>query len=587
MPLSPAFSTMTPSISSELSRDNASSTHSFGQNSFGQRRHRIVTPGLTKVASSPTIEAGAAPSLDPHLARAMTRARSSGSVSSHTPSVALSNSSSTRRNSRRSGRSRITDGMPSFANMASTLAVPIADQRRLSNRSLSSEGSIDNHSNASNGSSYAKVGGSSDEGVPALAVSTATAVKGVLRKRSPSETSSLLSPRKEVSFNLPVGEFGAVEERASEEEELLEHEQKQRAHLKLPPMKLQASATSGIAAETAETAALSQDDADIVKFLTTFGRDITSVESLEVLDTVNAGTGEWPKRDDWDSLPAYLLAYTTTLLSAYSDDTATMVYSAERAPKTVRGKASAPVLSTNPLYTAVVRSVLGIASWEQPLVSLGAAGVYGYSWTKGRLGTVILVGMALLLATQGAGANADAGKDLADAYGKIAPVLLGDEATQERVRNLVLRRSPRASLRLSGLLVVLAAAATRVASSVVMGLPGLLLGLAVFVWLPVILHQPSWAPKWLSSVNPLDAVLYDVPTDAQHAICTLRRRAAGGDPLVQRTCRSCFRPRTLTTACRHTSSRMPATCSTAPSPRKSTATRAICACSHRASSSVR
>lgn len=536
MPLSPAFSTMTPSISSELSRDNASSTHSFGQNSFGQRRHRIVTPGLTKVASSPTIEAGAAPSLDPHLARAMTRARSSGSVSSHTPSVALSNSSSTRRNSRRSGRSRITDGMPSFANMASTLAVPIADQRRLSNRSLSSEGSIDNHSNASNGSSYAKVGGSSDEGVPALAVSTATAVKGVLRKRSPSETSSLLSPRKEVSFNLPVGEFGAVEERASEEEELLEHEQKQRAHLKLPPMKLQASATSGIAAETAETAALSQDDADIVKFLTTFGRDITSVESLEVLDTVNAGTGEWPKRDDWDSLPAYLLAYTTTLLSAYSDDTATMVYSAERAPKTVRGKASAPVLSTNPLYTAVVRSVLGIASWEQPLVSLGAAGVYGYSWTKGRLGTVILVGMALLLATQGAGANADAGKDLADAYGKIAPVLLGDEATQERVRNLVLRRSPRASLRLSGLLVVLAAAATRVASSVVMGLPGLLLGLAVFVWLPVILHQPSWAPKWLSSVNPLDAVLYDVPTDAQHAICTLRRRAAGGDPLVQRTC---------------------------------------------------
>ncbi len=535
MPLSPAFSTMTPSISSELSRDNASSTHSFGQNSFGQRRHRIVTPGLTKVASSPTVEAGAAPSLDPHLARATTRARSSGSVSSHTPSVALSNSSSTRRNSRRSGRSRITDGMPSFANMASTLAVPIADQRRMSNRSLSSEGSIDNHSNASNGSSYAKVGGSSDEGVPALAVSTATAVKGVLRKRSPSETSSLLSPRKEVSFNLPVGEFGAVEERASEEEELLEHEQKQRAHLKLPPMKLQPYATSGIAAEAAETAVLSQDDADIVKFLTTFGRNITSVESLEVLDTVNAGTGEWPKRDDWDSLPAYLLAYTTTLLSAYSDDTATMVYSSERAPAPVRGKASAPVLSTNPLYTAVVRSVLGIASWERPLVSLGAAGVYGYSWTKGRLGAVILVGMALLLATQGAGANADAGKDLADAYGKIAPVLLGDEATHERVRNLVLRRSPRASLRLSGLLVVLAAAATRVDSSVAMSLPGLLLGLAVFVWLPVILHQPSWAPKWMCSVNPLDAVLYDVPTDAQHAISTLRRRAAGGDQLVQRT----------------------------------------------------
>ncbi|SPO32753.1 uncharacterized protein UTRI_05743_B [Ustilago trichophora] len=561
MPISPVFSNPAPSIASETSRDGLSSLNSFANGSItGQRRHRVATPGLTKVPSSPT-DSGAAASLDPHLMRVKTRARSSGSVSSHTPSIALSNTSSTngrrtsRRSGGRSGRSRITDSMPSFADMASSLAVPVSDQRRFSNRSLSSEGSIDNHSNASNGSSFAKVGGSSDDGMAAPlspSASSMTTFKSVLRKRVPSEDGSLLSPKKEVSFDLPVSaSFGAVAEgQDEEEEELLEHEQRQRGHLKFPPMKLQKESTAGediAAAATSEQTAqqsgtLSQDDQDILTFLSSFGRNIKTVESLELLDNIHAGSNEWPKREDWDSLPAYLVAYATTFLSAYSDDSATLVYSSERAPAPTSGKSfkvvSAPLLSSNPLYTSIVRSLFRIASWEQPLVSAGVSCVYAYSWAKGRLAAMIFVGLALLVATQGAqmgGASSSSSSDaqeLSAAYSRIAPVLLGSASTHERMRNLMLWRSPKASLRFTGLLLALALGATRFDSSMMLQLPGLFVGLALFVWLPIVLHQPNWAPEWIRSVNPIDVLLYDVPTDAQHAILTLRRRAASGDQLV-------------------------------------------------------
>lgn len=559
MPISPVFSNPAPSIASETSRDGLSSLNSFTNGSItGQRRHRVATPGLTKVPSSPT-DSGAAASLDPHLMRVKTRARSSGSVSSHTPSI---NTSSTngRRTSRRSGgggrsgRSRITDSMPSFADMASSLAVPVGDQRRFSNRSLSSEGSIDNHSNASNGSSYAKVGGSSDDGMPvplSPSASSMTTFKSVLRKRVPSEDGSLLSPKKGVSFDLPVSaSFGAVAEgQDEEEEELLEHEQRQRGHLKLPPMKLQKESTAAevvaaaaISEQTAQQSrTLSQDDQDILTFLSSFGRDIKTVESLELLDNIHAGSNEWPKREDWDSLPAYLMAYATTFLSAYSDDSATLVYSSERAPAPISSKSSkvvsAPLLSSNPLYTSIVRSLFRIASWDQPLVSAGVSSVYAYSWTKGKLAAMIFVGLALLVATQGAhmGALSSSSSDaqeLSAAYSRIAPVLLGSASTHERMRNLMLWRSPKASLRFTGLLLVLALGATRFDSSMMLQLPGLVVGLALFVWLPIIFHQPKWAPEWIRSVNPVDVLLYDVPTDAQYVILTLRRRAASGDQLV-------------------------------------------------------
>ncbi|SPO30279.1 uncharacterized protein UTRI_05743 [Ustilago trichophora] len=561
MPISPVFSNPAPSIASETSRDGLSSLNSFANGSIsGQRRHRVATPGLTKVPSSPT-DSGAAASLDPHLMRVKTRARSSGSVSSHTPSIALSNTSSTngRRTSRRSGggrsgRSRITDSMPSFANMASSLAVPVSDQRRFSNRSLSSEGSIDNHSNASNGSSYAKVGGSSDDGMPvplSPSASSMTTFKSVLRKRVPSEDGSLLSPKKEVSFDLPVStSFGVVAEgQDEEEEELLEHEQRQRGHLKLPPMKLQKESTAAedvAAAATSEQTAqqsstLSQDDQDILTFLSSFGRDIKTVESLGLLDNIHAGSNEWPKREDWDSLPAYLMAYATTFLSAYSDDSATLVYSTKRAPARISSKSSkivsAPLLSSNPLYTSIVRSLFRIASWDQPLVSAGVSSIYAYSWTKGKLAAMIFVGLALLIATQGAQMRASSSsssdaQELSAAYSRIAPVLLGSASTHERMRNLMLWRSPKASLRFTGLLLALALGATRFDSSMMLQFPGLFVGLALFVWLPIILHQPEWAPEWIRSVNPVDVLLYDVPTDAQYAILTLRRRAASGDQLV-------------------------------------------------------
>ena len=546
VPLSPVFSNPAPSIASESSR--LSSLNSFANGSTsGQRKHRVATPGLTKVPSPSAANPGAAAGLDPHLARVKTRARSSGSVSSHTPSIALSNTSSNgRRSARRSGRSRITDSMPSFADMASSLVVPVGDQRRFSNRSLSSEGSIDNHSNASNGSSYAKVGGSSDDGMPPLSpsASSVSAFKSVLRKRAPSEDGSLLSPKKEVSFNLPAS--AAVVEGEDQEEELLEHEQRQRGHLKLPPMKLQATSAKDSAAaqdvmageQAAQSSTLSQDDLDILTFLSTFGRDIKVAESLELLDNVHAGSSEWPKREDWDSLPAYLMAYATTFLSAYSDDSATLVYSADRAPASTATKktVSAPLLSSNPLYTSLVRSVFRFASWDQPVVSAGVSSIYAYSWAKGKLAAVVFVGLALLVATQGAqgsSSSSDA-EELREAYSRIAPVVLGSASTHERMRNLLLWRSPRASLRFTGVLLALALVATRFDSSLMLSLPGLFVGLALFVWLPVILHQPSWAPAWLKQVNPVDVLLYDVPTDAQHAILTLRRRAAGGEQLVHR-----------------------------------------------------
>ncbi|KAJ1018065.1 hypothetical protein NDA16_004934 [Ustilago loliicola] len=550
-PLSPVFSNSQGSNTSRSSIDGRSSLNSYSNASAsGRRKHRVATSGLTKLPSSPTV--AAVPTLDPHLARVNTRQRSSGSVSSHTPSIALSATSSAgRRVSRRSGRSRITDSMPSFADMASSLTVPVSNQRRFSNRSLSSEGSVDNHSNASNGSSYAKVGGSSDDGIPPMSPSL-SAPKSVLRKRSPSEVSSLRSPKKEVSFDIPASSsFGVVAEDSEEDkEEVLEHEERQRSHLKLPPMKLQAAPGKRDSAgeeakasvDVVQSRALSQDDLDIVTFLSSFGSELKTIESLEVLDTVHAGANEWPQREDWDSLPAYLMAYATTFLSIYSDDSATLVYSADRAPAKAAGEGKkavpAPILSSNPLYTSLVRSVVRIASWEQPLVSAGVSSAYAYSWAKGRLAAMTLVGLALLVATQGAqmgssSASSDS-QELSEAYGRIATVILGSSSTHERMRNLLLWRSPRASLRFTGLLLALALAlgATRFDSSLMLQLPGLLLGLALFVWLPIILHQPTWAPAWLSKVNPIDVLLYDVPTDAQHAILTLRRRAASGEQLV-------------------------------------------------------
>ncbi|GAC98352.1 hypothetical protein PHSY_005945 [Pseudozyma hubeiensis SY62] len=532
-PLSPAFSYSGASIASESSRGGPSSILSSGQ-----RKHRVGTPGLTKKAGA---DAGATASLDPHLARYQTRARSSGSISSQTPST----SSAHRRASRKSGRSRITDGMPSFADMASTLAVPVSNQRRFSARSLSSEGSIDSHSNASNGSSFAKVGGSSDDGLSVAGVaSTTSVVKSVLRKRVPSLDGSLLSPRKEVSFELPVSAgFGTVDEEADEEEqELLEHEQRQRSHLVLPPMKLQAKQSAAEQdasdANTASRKQATQDDLDITRFLDTFGRDIKTVESLELLDNVHSGSSEWPRRQDWDSMPAYLAAYATTFLSRFADDSATLVYSDDRAPAPAAGKTvSAPLLSKHPVYTSMVRSVLRIASWEQPLVSAGISSFYALSLAKGKLVVVLAVGLALLAATEAAQSkptSSSEAEELQEAYSKIASVLLGSAQTHERMRNLALWRSPKASLRFTGLLLALAVGASRFASGL-MSLPGLFIGLAVFVWLPSILNQPEWAPTWLKQGNPVDVLLYDVPTDAQHAILTLRRRAASGEQLVHRS----------------------------------------------------
>ncbi|KAJ9475299.1 hypothetical protein PHBOTO_005384 [Pseudozyma hubeiensis] len=533
-PLSPAFSYSGASILSESSRSGRPSS----VNSSGQRKHRVGTPGLTKKSGADT---GATASLDPHLARSQTRARSGGSVSSHTPST----SSAHRRGSRKSGRSRITDGMPSFADMASTLAVPVSNQRRFSTRSFSSEGSIDSHSNASNGSSFAKVGGSSDDGLPAGGMaSTTPVVKSVLRKRVPSLDGSLLSPRKEVSFELPVSSgFGTVDEEADEEEEeLLEHEQRQRSHLVLPPMKLQAKQSANeedaSEADTAPRKQATRDDLDIARFLETFGRDIKSVESLELLDNVHSGSSEWPKREDWDSMPAYLAAYATTFLSRFADDSATLVYSDERTPAQPAGKTvSAPMLSSHPVYTSMVRSVLRIASWEQPLVSAGVSSFYALSLAKGKLAVVLAVGLALLAATEAAQSSptsSSEAEELQEAYSKIASVLLGSAQTHERMRNLALWRSPKASLRFTGLLLALGVGASRFASGL-MSLPGLFIGLAVFVWLPAILNQPEWAPTWLKQGNPVDVLLYDVPTDAQHAILTLRRRAASGEQLVHRS----------------------------------------------------
>lgn len=504
MPLSPMSSVTSPSITSSASQDST------------KRRHRVATPGLTKKSSSKTD--GAAPVMDPHLTRGQTRSRSNGSVSSHTPSVA-SSGKGRRGYARSSGRSRITDSMPSFADMAGSLAVPTAShQRRNSNRSLSSDGSVDAHSNASNSSSYAKVGGSSDESAP-LSPSLASPVKGVLRKRSPSEDFPLLSPRKEVSFNLPAsaGISTVVEE---------QHEQKQRSHLKLPPMKLQLSSTRDVEQTPRE---LTQDDLDILTFLSSFGSDVQSVESLELLDNIHAAAGVWPKREEWDSLPAYLLAYATTFLSTYSDDSATQVYSSSRAPACTT-IATAPFPSSS-VYTSTLRSVVRVASWEQPLLTLGVSSMYGYSWAQRKLAGVLLAGLAILVATQGA--QSESASELNEIYAKIAPVVLGSEARKERMRNLLLWRSPKASLRFTGLLVAAAVGATQI-EGWLMQLPGLLLGLALFVWLPAMMKQPEWAPVWLTQQNPIDALLYDVPTDAQHAILTLRRRAAAGEQLVHR-----------------------------------------------------
>lgn len=543
-PLSPSFSN---SAASFVSRSSHECPSSIG--SFGQRKHRVGTPGLTKKSAADA--SIATPTLDPHLARVQTRARSTGSISSQTPSVTLSATSSNRRprTSRKSGRSRITDGMPSFANIASTLAVPASQQRRLSNRSVSSEGSVDNHSNASNASSYAKVGGSSDDGMPPLSPSpssnSATPVfKSVLRKRVPSEDFSLLSPKKEVSFDLPSpAGFDAVDEARGEEEEILEHEQRQRSHLKLPPMKLQlkqsaATTDDALAAVPESSKRVTLDDFHIIHFLSTFGRDLKIVESLEVLDNMHADSDDWPKRQDWDSLPGYLVAYVTTLLSRFADDSATLVYSDERAPISKANRTvSAPLLSSHPWYTSTVRSILRIASWEQPLVSASVSSFYALSIVKGKLAAVVLLAcLAFLVTTQAAQSDScsNDAEELSEAYSKIASVLFGSASTHERMRNLVLWRSPKASLRLTGLLLALAAGATRFGSGLIMSLPGLLIGLALFVWLPAIVRQPKWAPTWLKQGNPLDVLLYDVPTNAQHAILTLRRRAASGEQLIRR-----------------------------------------------------
>lgn len=540
--MSPVFSITGSSITSMSSRDFSS----LGSSSL--KKHRVGTPGLTKTLS-PLAGPGSAATIDPHFARVSTRARSNGSVSSHTPSVELTSpKTGAKRSSRkrgRSSRSRITDSMPSFADVGSTLAVPVGGMRRGSTRSLSSEGSFDTHSNASSGSSYGKVGGSSDDGTAPSSVSSVSSmpVKGVLRKRVPSADSPLLSSKKEVSFDLPasVG-FAPVDE--TQEEELLEHEQKQRGHLKLPPMKLQASKTAVVddAATTEhvqQSATLGQNDLDIHRFLSTFGADIKTVESLELLDNVHAGISDWPKREDWDSLPAYLLACATTFLSAYADDSATLVYSDERAPASDEKdkSVSAPLMSQNPLYTSVVRSIFRVASWEQPMVSLGVSAAYAYTWSQGKLTTLAFVGLALLAAVQASQQSTSSSEDaqqLSVAYSKIASVLMGSEQTRERMRNLMLARSPKASLRIAASLAALVLGAIRFGSGLIFSLPGLFVGLALFAWLPAILHQPEWAPTWLKQGNPVDALLYDVPTDAQHAILTLRRRAASGEQLVHR-----------------------------------------------------
>uniref|UniRef100_V5EY77 Uncharacterized protein n=1 Tax=Kalmanozyma brasiliensis (strain GHG001) TaxID=1365824 RepID=V5EY77_KALBG len=536
--MSPVFSSKAASFTSESSRGVSSLSSS------SSKRHRVGTPGLTKTASSLS-KAGSAATIDPHFARVQTRARSNGSIISQTPSDApSSNGRRSTRKSGKSGRTRITDSMPSFAHFGSALQVPaVSSQRRPSTRSTSSE---DSHSNASSSSNFDKVsGGSSDDGTVASSVHSVSSspVKGVLRKRSPSSAdSSVSASKKEVSFELPASVDIETVDEIQEETEVLEHEQKQRSRLALPPMKLQVPKSDVV--EDVQAAGQSQNDIDITCFLSTFGANVKSVESLEVLDNIHAGASDWPRREDWNSLPAYLVAYATTFLSAYTDDSATLVYSDARLAKDTT--VSAPsAMSQNPLFASIVRSIYRIASWEQPAVSAGVSSAYAYTWSQGKLAGVGSVGLALLAAVQSSSqqdSTVDA-KELGEAYSQIASVLLGSDHTRERVRNLMLSRSPKASLRVILCLTALLCGVHRFGSGLIFSLPGLFVGLALFVWLPAILCQPSWAPEWLKQGNPLDALLlYDVPTDTQHAILTMRRRAASGEQLVHREAKEGLTP---------------------------------------------
>lgn len=419
--------------------------------------------------------------------------------------------------------------MPAFGDFASTLpasalaqlnaGTTLLEQRRLSIRSISSDGSsIDDHSNSS---SLNKVAGSDDSLVPPRPV----AVKGVLRKRQPSEDSHLTSHKKEVSFELPPSDSGVKFDgidSVSEEVEL-EHEQKQREMLKLPPLKLQ---SNGVSVEEGARGGANQDDLEIASYLATFGKDVSSVRSTELLETfAGAASQEWPRREDWNSMPAYLMAYATAVVSAYNDDGAALVYTAPRGQ-------SVDSVTVSPLMQPVLRSLHDVVSWQRPAVSALATAAYFYSWNKGSVLPLILGGSAALFVSQG---MRDASSDKDDADKKMAAVLLGSAETRQRFKNLLLSRAPRASVRCTATFLGLLLCAMFFPSVSVLGVAGLFAGLALFAWVPIVLQQPGWAPAALKESTPLEALLYDVPSDAQYAIMLMRKRACNGDQIVHTT----------------------------------------------------
>ena len=291
------------------------------------------------------------------------------------------------------------------------------------------------------------------------------------------------------------------------------------------------------------------EELEVIRYLEGFGKDVRSVRSVGLLDCAEFGGVEgWPKREEWSSFSAYMLAYTTALINRLSTDYIDTVYknkpllADEFDSGMLQASAERLYLGCIPLYESVGRSLIGLATWEQPVVTVLAGSAYSYCWYHGQLLPAFFIGLALYIVQLGvmppgakvlrrvvdmersrlgavrAGREPGYGHGLGHGRGQgVQPDVAAHGArvhafltsladAQERIKNLALWRSPGASLYLVLVLCALGVCSTLLTPWMTVRLPGLLIGAVLF-----------GAPLPLRFLSR-------VPTDAQHAMTLLRRQ---------------------------------------------------------------
>ncbi|PWN51231.1 hypothetical protein IE53DRAFT_386419, partial [Violaceomyces palustris] len=111
-------------------------------------------------------------------------------------------------------------------------------------------------------------------------------------------------------------------------------------------------------------------------------------------------------------------------------------------------------------------------------------------------------------------------------YGSQANSFIGSMAdAHEKVKNVALWRSTPTSLNGIFALSLLGLSSCFLTPWMIARIPGLILGLSLFVIAPVAEHHPDWLP----STDTLHGFIGGIPNDAQYAMLLLRKKAANGE----------------------------------------------------------